>query len=356
MIANEHSPNNGKTKLTLPPAPNQKASLFNLIIYTNESRRTAYFQDIVRIVSSQFPCSVIFIHADENAKASNIKVTIGSEKDTKLVPNQIMIDASGEGLKQVPFIIFPYLIPDLPIYLIWAKDPTTEHNVLPHLQKYASRLIFDSECTENLQQFSQNLLAARAGDAPLQLTDMNWARIRGWREVLMQTFDTQERTDQLAASTSIKIVYNSRPSDISIHPETQAFYLQAWLASQLKWTFDRLQKEGRNFIFSYHTPEHPIQVRLQGDMNHKFASEEIMEFEASSDSFLYSLIRRGDTQVIVHCNTLDRCELPFTLHLPTIWNARNFMQEIIYKITSKQYFNMLRLISQLPGCYKNGGS
>lgn len=335
-----------KSATSLPSTSNQKASLFNLIIYTHEPRRAAYFQDIVRMITSQFPCRVIFIYGDEEASEPYLRVKLSpsNEAANALINDQIYIEAGGAHLKRVPFIILPYLIADLPIYLLWGQDPTTEHAVLPHLQKYATRLIFDSECSENLQCFSKSILSY-VNLNQREITDMNWARIRSWREVLTQTFDTQERIDQLNNSKNIKIVYNNRSSDLSLNPETQAFYLQAWLATQLKWNFEKIEKSDQAILIHYRSATSSILVQLEGEKRDQLPPEEIIGFEASNDeNFLISLSRKGTDQIIVHCSTIDRCELPFTLQLANIWSGRSFMQEIFYKKTSNQYFNMLKLI------------
>lgn len=351
-------PKTQKTEIkmtTLPKAPEAKACLFNLIIYTHDARRAAYFKDVIRMVTSMFPCRIIFIWGDEKTKEPYLKVSLANQEEASqgnINCDQIFIEVGKEYLNRVPFIILPYIIADLPIYLLWGQDPTTESDILPRLQKYATRLIFDSECSENLQKFSLSMIEKAEKD-PIEITDMNWARISGWKEVLIQTFDTPERIEHLSSSKTIKIIYNNRSSDISLHPETQSIYLQSWLATQLKWKIKKIEKEGSNLILYYENMNSKeIIVHLQGQVKENLAAEEILEFEATDQSnFLYSLGRKGNDQIIVHCNTMDRCELPFTLYLPTIWSGRSFMQEIFYKKTSRQYFRMLNLISQLPWCH-----
>jgi glucose-6-phosphate dehydrogenase assembly protein OpcA len=325
-----------------------RACLFNLIIYTNESRRASYFLDIVRLITAKFPCRIIFIWSDDSAKEPYIRVRQAldsNEGGLHSNSDQFLIEASKERLDRVPIIILPYLVPDLPIYLFWGQDPTTENTILPHLQKYATRLIFDSESCDNLKLFSQNMIT-RSESSPIEITDMNWARIGSWRDVLAQAFDTQERIEQLSSSKQITITYNDRPSDISLHPTTQALYLQAWLASQLKWEFDKWEKEGRSIRVYYRSGKNLIKVILQGETRLDIQAQEILKFEAEDPAnFSLSLTLKSDNQVIVHCNTIDRCELPFTVFLPSLWSGKNFIQEIFYKKTSNQYFRMLRYIS-----------
>lgn len=331
---------------------NTKASLFNLIIYTHEPRRTAYFQDIARLVMSQFPCRIIFIQGDQNAQNAYLhaKISIGDENLTTPACDLIFFEAAGSFLANIPNLILPYFLPDLPIYLLWGQDPTTENTILPSLQKFAKRLIFDSESCEDLQCFSQTMLK-RLESSPIDIIDMNWARIKGWQEVLAHAFDSHERIQQLSSSQTITITYNNRPSDLFLHPDTQTIYLQAWLATQLNWQFKGLKKHEHTLVLSYQSPSLAnslLTLNLVGQRRDNLQAEEIFNFEATDPgNFLYTLNRTGESQVIVHCHTIDRCEIPLTLSLPNLCSGRSFIQEIFYQKPSQQYWQMLNLVSQI---------
>lgn len=322
---------------------NKKACFCNLIIYVDEARRATYFQDIVRLITSQFPSRVIFIWKDEGEKAPFIRM----KQSADLKIDQYLIEASPSYLSRVPFLILPILAADVPIYLLWGQDPTTDETILPSLEKFATKLIFDSESAENLQLFSKNMLT-HSSASKIEIADMNWSRIGGWREILTRTFDCPERIDQLKEASQIKIIYNSRPSDLSIHPATQALYLQAWLAAQLNWRVKSFEQHGNDFTIVHNSNNRTVEIKIHGEVRKDILPQEIIGFEAvDASNFLYSLTRKTEKQVVVHCNTLDRCELPFTLFLPNLLTSRNFMQEVFYKKTSPQYFNMLKIISQI---------
>jgi len=221
-----------------------RSCLFNLIVYTHEPRRTAYFEGIVKIIKTQFPCRIISITGNPQAKESYFRVKMTTEKNsdgTGFACDHIYIDATGQDLNRVYFLLMPLFVPDLPIYLLWGQDPTTEYTILPHLEYFATRLIFDAETTEDLHQFSREMLN-RMATSSIQVIDMNWARIGGWKEVLAEVCDSQERLDQLAKASSITLKYNNKPSDLFTHPETQAIYLQAWLAACLNWCYVNAEK------------------------------------------------------------------------------------------------------------------
>lgn len=326
-----------------------KACLFNLIIYTHEPRRTDYFKGVMRLVIEQFPCRIIFIQCHPDIpSALNIYVSIEkSQSEQGIVCDQVILEAGKNELERIPFLILPLLMPDLPIYLFWGQDPSKENTILPHLQHLATRLVFDSESTEDLYKFSENMLE-RLKSTSSPIVDMNWARIGGWREVLSRTFDSPERIEQLVKSHLIKIAYNSCPSCFFTQPETQAVYLQAWLASRLGWQFKALEKQAGTIVLHYQQAQAPTQIHLIPIVNQKFEPEELLDFDVSGPNDYNCHLLRVETDLIKAevCNQFQ-CELPFTLYLPTLRNGKNFMQEIFFHKISEQYEPMLQFIRQV---------
>jgi glucose-6-phosphate dehydrogenase assembly protein OpcA len=336
-----------KLRETEPQSSKVTACLFNLIVYTHDLDRAQYFENIVSMIMSQLPCRIIFIQADIASKESYLRVHVSTEliKDTKDVTcEKINIQVGGAEAAKVPFIILPHFIPDLPIYLLWGQDPTSENTILPHLQKYATRLIFDSECSNNLQSLGLRLLPMIENQT-IKIVDLNWARIAGWREVLAQVFDSQERLEQLAKADCIKITYNSLPNPYFSEPETQALYLQAWLASRLQWKFLRHEKHAKGYIIHYEGP-HPLQIHLIANERKDVLSEDIIGFEvAGINDYNCNITRDGKDQVTIHSYNQFQCERPFSLLLSTLQSGKNFIREIFYQKVSSHYSQMLQLIS-----------
>lgn len=329
-----------------------KACLFNLIVYTHEPAYVTYFKKIAHMIMEIFPCRVMFIHENRMLQAPFLKIHVNTEELVNpigMVCDEINIEASTDQLARVPFLILPYFVPELPIYFIWGQDPTQENSVLSHLQKYATRLIFDSDTAEDFHHFSQMMLERLKLPKP-EIMDINWARIGGWRELLAQTFDNLERIQQLASTRTLKILYNNRPTSIFAHSGTQALYLQAWLAAQLKWRFERIERKSQKTLIYYHYEDHSILVTLQPQLHEDLPPNEILAIEISGEEqYLCTMERRTDTQVVVNCSTQYQCLLPFTLTLTNIRSGRNFMQEVLYQKPSEHYVHMLSLISHIEG-------
>ena len=382
MIPNKQAQDNlnqqelNKMLSALTSSEGTHGCLFNLLIYTQDERRTLYFAEMVKMIRTQFPCRIIFITANPKATENLFHVYTQTEKNpdgTGFLCDQVFIEAAGQDIQRIYFLLLTLFVPDLPIYLIWGQDPTVECTLLPHLEHFATRLIFDAETTDDLQQFCRDMLS-RMDSSPIQVVDMNWARIQGWREVVAQIFDSQERLEQLAHANTIEFIYKSHPSALFLHPKTQAIYLQGWLASRLKWQFLKAEKEN-GFQVIYYQSHDPVDFQSNNQMTHPdqtgtptqnlppkkvqirriqltpisnpaFESEEILGMSVSGDhDYNCTITRITPDQVKVHASNQSQCELPFVLLMPTLRSGRSFMQEIFYQKMSDQYASILHLIS-----------
>lgn len=312
-----------------------KGCLFNLIIFTEEKRRTDYFSQIVHATIEKFPSRIIFIQYERNAADELLDISNESSCE------QIVIKTSRKSLHKVPFLILPNLVPDLPVYLLWGEDPTAENEIRPYLESLAKRLIFDSECSENLQQFSKKM-ADKIQSLNVDIMDLDWALIGGWRNVLKNTFSSQEKIEQLNRSHKIEICYNNIPTDLIQHTQTQAIYLQGWLAAQLQWDFQKLENNTITYI-------NDIEISLTPKVNKGFPPGSILSISITSrdDEKSEIVCLDNSSKVMVRSSTREICELPFTLPLPNLQRGLTFIKEIFFYQISDHYLHMLKKISEI---------
>ena len=328
----------------------QKAALFNLIVYTQESRRTEYFTCLIKQIKNQFPCRIFFIVGAPKDSEDSIKIDILTEplqNNPNIFCDTIFIDAKGKSISQVPFLLLPYFVSDLPIYLLWGQDPTTENSILPHLLHYATRLIFDSEGVDFLAAFC-TLLKRILDTVTIPIIDMNWSRISGWRMIMVETFDTRERLDPLINASTITITYNNAPDPLYFHPETQALYFQAWLASCLGWTYHTSKREQDNLIINYQTGKSEITVFLKPEIPEKKHPEGLLTIIITAkDDYYCKLETTPEGLVNVHASDQYQCALPFTFNLPILESGRILMQELFYQQMSVHYLPALEIMSHI---------
>ncbi len=330
-----------------------RACLFNLIIYTQDEQRYGYYQHIVQMVINKFPCRVLFVKAEPSSDEGHLKTSVSvasieGGSDKTITCDQIMIEVSGKHIKRVPFIILPHILPDLPVYLLWAQDPTTENGIFPHLKRFASRIIFDSEATDNIKEFAITLLS-HIDTFPGDIADLNWARLQGWRQVLANVFNNHEKHAQLCKSKQIQIFYNSTITPFFQHTSIQAIYLQAWLAAQLRWHFiKRVKGENGERCLHYQHSQGEVLIHLIPEEHDDLPPGAIVSIVCQSSEQHNFCLTLGNKAAYVKVSTISpqQCTLPYNLPLTSLQWEQSLVEELFHRGTSSHYRNMLRYFSK----------
>ena len=135
--------------------------------------------------------------------------------------------------------ILSELIPkDLPSWLWWNGSLDEAPDLLNKLALSHRRLVIDTalgdpkRCLELLKE------RLEAGQA---VNDLNWLRLRSWRETLAMVFDPKNRREVLNDLVKIDI-------DIEGNHPVQGLLLAAWIADRLKWKIKECFVNKNKFI------------------------------------------------------------------------------------------------------------
>lgn len=325
-----------------------KGYLFNLIVYTQEKRRAKYFQHIVQPFIEKYPCRVIFIECGEEFKKNHLEASTVFEKKFNGSCDHYAIKVSSSLLPKVPFVLLPKLIPDLPIYLVWGQNPTSDNEILPQLEMLATRLVYDSECAKDLKEFSSKMLN-KITQLKIDFMDVSWANISGWRDAIAQTFHSPEKLKYLQQCDRLIVKYNNLESGLLQHSAIQAIYLQGWLAAQLEWKFESISYNDE-ITLTYSLPNSTLDVILQPQERATLNQGRVFELELRGVNELKTTMTLAEKQskVMVYLSTPEKCELPFSHPIPDLSKGLTAMKEVFYYRASLHYSNMLKLLKQIP--------
>lgn len=331
-----------------------RACLFNFILFNSDGERGTAYKKLVKSVVTKFPSRVIIINHDESAKEDYLNVEVSTqsvgEDNSSVFCELITLNVGGHLLERVPFLVLPQIVTDLPVYLLWNQDPTTENAVLPHLESFAKRIIFDSETCRDLQTYSLAILEFMNHFCS-EISDKKWSSIRGWREILASAFDSEATFPILAEAHTIRIHYNKIPSPSCHYFEVEAAYLQAWLAAQLGWKFKSLLKDKETLRITYEKAQRNIEVILIPEESPKLPSGGIneIEIETNYNKGDYVFKRHPSSQqVFMQYSDKEHCELPHFSFLENLQAGQEIIDEIFYQKPSTHYKNMLQVLSQIP--------
>ncbi len=122
--------------------------------------------------------------------------------------------------------ILPSLLPkDLPSWIWWNGHLDEAKDLLSQLSEQSKRLIIDTSL--GLPSQCLGLLQQRVESAQ-PVNDLNWLRLRSWRETLAMVFDPPSRRNYLNEVIKLDI-------DIEGEHPVQGLLLAAWIADRLGW-------------------------------------------------------------------------------------------------------------------------
>jgi len=257
--------------------------------------------------------------------------------ESSIACDHIDIGVGGKDLERVPYVLLPHLIPDLPITLLWTEDPSSAHPLFQPLQQLANRIIFDSESTDNLLDYSKTVLALN--QKGYDVADLNWARTEGWRDLIASLFDTPDRLAQLANLSKLSILYNARPTEFFCHLKIQSMYLLSWLASRLKWTY---RKANKNLQFQF---AEGIDASIESTQWEKLGPGTIISVRLlthADETFDCVRIPERYHYVSIQISSKHKCDLPYQFVLGQTATGQSLVKEICKKGTSAHYLEMLR--------------
>ncbi|WP_320664724.1 glucose-6-phosphate dehydrogenase assembly protein OpcA [Prochlorococcus sp. MIT 1223] len=131
------------------------------------------------------------------------------------------------------------LIPEeLPSWLWWNGSLDEAPDLLQKLALSNRRLIIDSALgkpTRCLELLNQKLNNGQA------VNDLNWLRLRGWRETLAMVFDPLDRRASLTGVVNLDIDIEGK------HP-VQGLLLASWISDRLGWELKDCTTNNNNLI------------------------------------------------------------------------------------------------------------
>lgn len=330
-----------------------RACLFNLIIYAKKTQRMDYLNQVVQKVIEKFPSRIIFVTYDETCSDEDLKtgvsVLTADEGEHEIVCDLIEIEVCRKDHPRVPFVILPHILPDLPIYLVHADDPTFKNPVAEKLEHLADRIIFDSESTCDLPAFAKAVLS-HSERCPADVADLNWARTEGWRQLFATVFKSKDDLKRIKHIKEVNIFFNSQKTKELCHTNIQSIYFQGWLAVQLGWKLKNIENAKDDLFFFYENDFGLVKVTLHSGKQEKISPGRILSIEIKTEEeFRYSFNRSKEFShhILIETSTPDWCSLPIHYVFDKDVSGQSLVKEICHKGTSAHYTKMLTLLMDI---------
>lgn len=252
---------------------NVRTSILNLVICTPDVESAGLASRVLRDLASAHLSRVAIVVLDSSDSVSSLSAWVTLRCFSMISDlmrhcfEQTTLLAKGGAVRAAGNLLQPLLKPDLPVYLWWLGDPPAlDDHTFQNFVNLSNRIIFDSTTFFNPEQ-DIRLLSDLCSAAPAAaISDFNWGRLTGWRELIIQFFDVPEYRPYLSGIHTIEIEHAAAPlsvpgrtaeGDVSPNP-TRALLLAAWLKERLGWTLSGYR--GNN---SHHTPSGSYHWEMQ---------------------------------------------------------------------------------------------
>jgi glucose-6-phosphate dehydrogenase assembly protein OpcA len=138
---------------------------------------------------------------------------------------QIEITASDEALADLPSVLLPLAVPDLPV-IVWCRSPRLVRIAeFGQIARMATKVVVDSAAFDYAKDAIRWM--AEASQSGLTIGDLSWTRLTRWREMLSHVFDNRAYLAKLAGIGEVRVAFR-RPLEVS------AWLMGAWVAGALE--------------------------------------------------------------------------------------------------------------------------
>jgi len=214
-----------------------RASVLNLVVYSERENHARRAARTVADLALRHPSRAIVLLGDRDRDGIVASVQLHchvpqSDGAQPVLYEQILARVRGDFDERVASVVIPLLVPDLPVFLWWTGTPPSDARHLDDLVTLADRFIIDSSDFARADRTLPEI--ARLARHRVGITDLNWARLTPWRELIAQFFDVPAWRPFLDGIIGIRAGFAVDMDGRDIHP-SQALLLLGWLASRMGW-------------------------------------------------------------------------------------------------------------------------
>ena len=207
-----------------------RACAMTLIVIAEESEDLSDLGETIAALMPEYPARTILVRLG-GAGAPTLAERVYSQcwmpfgQRRQICCEQVEITCSDASLGDVPSVVLPLEVPDLPV-ILWCRSARLLGMAeFPALAAMARRVVVDSDALADAPAALRRL-ADEAAHGML-LGDLAWTRLTRWRQTLAQIFEDPRHAARLTGPARITVCDGGAVT-------TQALYMGAWMAGALE--------------------------------------------------------------------------------------------------------------------------
>ena len=181
-----------------------RAGPLTLLVYVEREEYARQISNLISEVTRQNPCRAIVIAAEPESSPAGIAASISAhctlpaQGAKQVCCEQVTLTARGEAVANLDNVVLPLVAPGLPVHLWWRAGRFALPTYITQVVDFSNHRLQDSA---RLEDAEANLPArgkqVQALAEQVVVTDLNWARLTPWRELMAQFFDSPEARPNL---------------------------------------------------------------------------------------------------------------------------------------------------------------
>ena len=239
----------------------------NLIVYAPRSEGREGIDAVLEEVTEQTPTRAVVLLADTESDESALDAYVSTRCQAaprggkQVCGEQVTIEAAGPALEHLATAAEPLLVPDIPTFLWWKDIPHYEDKLFARIVELSDRVVIDSAAFDHPREDLLRVAQLVAEHPRIALSDLNWARLTTWRNLLASFWDVAEYREHLDRPDAVEIEF-APPAAAKGQTSAQALLVAGWLASRLGWELVSAGGAGAGGTFRLRSSGHEFDLRL----------------------------------------------------------------------------------------------
>ena len=258
--------------------PHPRNCVMTLVTVATNDAEERLAVETSQAISSQHPAQSIVIREDAAARGNHLDARITTEVQRPEMScatecEVIALHVRGAAAEHLDALVDPLLVSGVPTYLWWMGTPPFEKPELREALRICDGLVVDSaQFEEPYRTFGGLSGLVKVAHHRLGLADLQWSRLRPWRESIAQFFTPRDRRAFLSGISEVGVDYrgDGRGNRIA------AAVITGWMASALGWKLKRAAAgSGGVVVAHYEAGGRSIEVAFRSVRREHLAAGEL---------------------------------------------------------------------------------
>lgn len=215
--------------------------VMTLIAVAPTEREEQVAMRTAQVIGTQHPALAIVIREEKPIPQHHLDASITTQVQRPQIacPTEceiITLHVRGRAAEHLAPLVDPLLVSGVPTYLWWlGTPPFGGKEVLDALRVCDSLVVDSARFDEPFRSFHALSRLVKVAHHRLGLADMQWSRLRPWRESIAQFFTPVERRHFLSGIAEVGVEYSGEGRGNRI----AAAVITGWMAAALGWKLKR---------------------------------------------------------------------------------------------------------------------